>query len=220
MAFQIAIDGPTASGKSTIASAVAKKFNLYHIDTGMMYRAVTYMALNNNLTLDDENSYDFIDNLEIKIINNQMNVNGKFLGKELRDPKIDKNISVVSNIRKVRQKLVEIQRQLANERDVILDGRDIGTVVLPNADLKIFLTASSDERSKRRYLELISRKTDINLEEVKSDLLKRDLKDSTRDLSPLKKADDAISLDTTNLNIDEVVEIIGNMILNKKNEER
>ena len=95
MAFQIAIDGPTASGKSTIASAVAKKFNLYHIDTGMMYRAVTYMALNNNLTLDDENSYDFIDNLEIKIINNQMNVNGKFLGKELRDPKIDKNISLL-----------------------------------------------------------------------------------------------------------------------------
>lgn len=219
MSFQIAIDGPTASGKSTIAKKVAEKFNMYHIDSGLMYRAVTYLALETKKNLEHADTYNFIDSMKLTISEDKLLVNDLDISKKLREPIIDKNISLVSSFQHVREKLVHIQQQAVDKIDVVMDGRDIGTVVFPNADLKIFLTANVDERAKRRYLELLSRNIEISLEEVKDDLLKRDLKDSTRKISPLKKATDAVALDTTNLTIDEVVDIIGKLILKKKKNE-
>ncbi|MGI6782060.1 MAG: (d)CMP kinase [Acholeplasmataceae bacterium] len=219
MGFKLAIDGPAASGKSTISSRLAKRLGWTHIDTGSMYRAVTLIALERKLDLELESSYDFVKDLDIKYHDGKMLVNGRDVSVEIREPIVNDNVSLVSSFSKVRRALVALQQKAAaSTENAILDGRDIGTVVLPNADLKVFLIASVDERAKRRYLDFINSGEEMELSKVKEDLQIRDKKDSTRKDSPLVQASDAILLDTTNLSIDETIEEIIKLINDKRGE--
>lgn len=214
--IQVAIDGPAGSGKSSISKIVAKKLNFTHIDTGAMFRAITLYALDKNINLEDESSYDFLNEIEIKYANDIIYLNGRDVTTAIRSDIVTNNVSAVSKIKAVRDKMVHLERIAASEGYILMDGRDIGTVVLPNADVKIFLTASVEERAKRRFKELIEKgRTDLTLENVKNDIISRDLKDSTREIAPLKKADDATLVDTTSLTIDEVCDQIIKIILLK-----
>lgn len=215
MGFKLAIDGPAASGKSTISSKLAKQLGWTHIDTGSMYRAVTLLALEKKIDLENESEYSFINDIDIKYLNNKIYIDNRDVTKEIRDFVVNQNVSLVSSFASVRKKMVELQKKAAQTGNIVMDGRDIGTVVLPDADLKIFLTASVDERSKRRYKDHLNKGDNPLLTTVKSDLITRDLKDTTRQESPLKKAEDAVILDTTNLSIDEVVKKIIDLIENK-----
>lgn len=216
--FHIAIDGPAGSGKSTISSLLAEKLKWTHIDTGAMYRAVTLYALENKIDLNNEESYSFLETIKISYLNDNIYLNNKNVSKEIRSEEVTKNVSLVSSFHYVRKKMVDLQKEAAKGINVVMDGRDIGTVVLPNANLKVFLTANVEERAKRRYQEnkdnLVNKSIDDVIEEIKI----RDTKDSTRKESPLKKAKDAIELDTTYLTIEEVVEKILLMIDKKENE--
>lgn len=216
--FHIAIDGPAGSGKSTISSLLAEKLKWTHIDTGAMYRAVTLYALENEIDLNNEESYSFLETIKISYLNDNIYLNNKNVSKEIRSEEVTKNVSLVSSFHYVRKKMVDLQKEAAKGINVVMDGRDIGTVVLPNANLKVFLTANVEERAKRRYQEnkdnLVNKSIDDVIEEIKI----RDTKDSTRKESPLKKAKDAIELDTTYLTIEEVVEKILLMIDKKENE--
>lgn len=210
MKINIAIDGPSASGKSTIAKRLAKILNYVHIDTGSMYRATAYKALKNGIDLKDEDSvvkmlesttFDFTSD-------GQLIMDGQLVGREVRNPECDRGSSLVSRLQNVRAKLVSIQQNITLKKGFILDGRDIGTVVLPNAELKIFQVAFLLERAKRRHQEFHEKGSSLTFDEVYEDLRSRDIADSTRTYSPLKKADDAIELDTSFLSIDETVEKI------------
>ena len=203
--FKVAIDGPAGSGKSTISKLLAKKLGYVHIDTGAMYRAITIEAINRGIDLKDRNAYGFIDNVDIKYVSDHIYLNGKDVSEEIRMPYVTENVSMVSSIPYVRQRLCDLQRKVAKEGLIVMDGRDIGYNVLPDADVKIFLVASIEERTKRRALELEAKGIQVNFEELKEDLVRRDYADSNRDTSPLKKANDAILLDTTELSIEEVV---------------
>ena len=209
-----AIDGQAGSGKSSISSLIANKLGFTHIDTGAMYRAVTLEALKLKIDLENENNYDFIDNIEIINKLGKTYLNGKDVSKEIREKDVTNNVSTVSKFKRVRNKMVDFQRASAKGL-VLMDGRDIGTVVLPFADLNIFLTASAECRAKRRCLQNeemgIEANYDVILEEIKA----RDYKDSHREISPLKKADDAILLDTSDMTIDEVVNKIIELINEK-----
>ncbi len=218
MGFKLAIDGPAASGKSTISAKLAKKLGWNHIDTGSMYRAVTLVALEKGINLEDESSYSFVKDLDIKYEKEKIFVNGKDVTKAIREPIVNENVSLVSSFPSVRKELVALQQKAAQHGDVIVDGRDIGTVVMPNADLKIFLIASVDERTKRRYLDFINAGKEVDLSKVKTDLEIRDQKDSTRKESPLIKASDAILLDTTDMSIEETIKSIIKLINNKRGE--
>lgn len=209
--IKVAIDGPVGAGKSTIAKLIAKKMNIIYVDTGAMYRTVGLYAVRKGIATTDAESLRKLINeididVEIKdgeqlIYLNKENVTGF-----IRTPEISMAASNVSAVPEVRTKLVDIQRKLADAKSVIMDGRDIGTVVLPNADTKIYLDASPEARAKRRYDELIAKNQNVTFEEVYNDLVERDKNDSTREASPLKKADDAIVLDTTNLTLEQVVD--------------
>ena len=203
--FKVAIDGPAGSGKSTISKLLAKKLGYVHIDTGAMYRAITIEAIKRGIDLKDRNAYGFIDNVDIKYVSDRIYLNGKDVSEEIRMPYVTENVSMVSSIPYVRQRLCDLQRKVAKEGLIVMDGRDIGYNVLPDADVKIFLVASIEERTKRRALELEAKGIQGNFEELKDDLVRRDYADSNRDTSPLKKANDAILLDTTELSIEEVV---------------
>ena len=203
--FKVAIDGPAGSGKSTISKLLAKKLGYVHIDTGAMYRAITIEAIKRGIDLKDRNAYGFIDNVDIKYVSDRIYLNGKDVSEEIRMPYVTENVSMVSSIPYVRQRLCDLQRKVAKEGLIVMDGRDIGYNVLPDADVKIFLVASIEERTKRRALELEAKGIQVNFEELKEDLVRRDYADSNRDTSPLKKANDAILLDTTELSIEEVV---------------
>ena len=203
--FKVAIDGPAGSGKSTISKLLAKKLGYVHIDTGAMYRAITIEAIKRGIDLKDRNAYGFIDNVDIKYVSDRIYLNGKDVSEEIRMPYVTENVSMVSSIPYVRQRLCDLQRKVAKEGLIVMDGRDIGYNVLPDADVKIFLVASIEERTKRRALELEAKGIQVNFEELKDDLVRRDYADSNRDTSPLKKANDAILLDTTELSIEEVV---------------
>lgn len=216
--FHVAIDGPAGSGKSTISSLIANELKWTHIDTGAMYRAVTLNALNKKLNLEDEKSYLFLETTEIRYDNEKILLNGVDVSKAIRSEEVTKNVSLVSSFQYVRKKMVDLQQQAAIGKKVVMDGRDIGTVVLPNADLKIFLTANIEERAKRRYAENALKGEVFNINQVIEDIKTRDIKDSTRKESPLKKADDAYELDTTYLTIEEVVQKIMKMIRKKENE--
>ncbi len=218
MGFKLAIDGPAASGKSTISQRLAKKLGWTHIDTGSMYRAVTLIALERKIDLANETNYSFVKDLDIKYQQEKVFVDGRDVTTAIREPIVNENVSLVSSFPSVRKELVALQKKAASEGNVIVDGRDIGTVVMPEADLKIFLIASVDERSKRRLYDLLNSGKEVDINKVKQDLSIRDEKDSTRKESPLVKASDAILLDTTDLSINETVEKIINLVNNKRGE--
>ncbi len=203
----IAIDGPAGSGKSTVAKIIAKELGFTYIDTGAMYRAITLKALNLKIDdLGDENNYTFIKDTTLDFVDSKMTMDGIDVSKEIRTEEIVKNVSLVSSLKYVRVALVDLQRQMAKRCNVVMDGRDIGTNVLTDADLKIYLTATVDVRAERRYLEQKEKGiSNMTFEEVKADLIRRDTYDSTRKHNPLRKADDAIELDTSGLSIEEVV---------------
>ena len=209
--------GPAGAGKSTIAKQLAKELGFVYVDTGAMYRAFAYYFLTNNICAEDETAIAAAcPNVTISLTyeDGVQNVwlNGENVSGVIRNEEVGKMASATSVYPVVRAKLVELQQQLAKTTDVIMDGRDIGTVVLPNADVKIYMTASSAVRAKRRYDELIAKGVECNLEEIEKDIIERDYRDMNRETSPLKKADDAHELDTSNLDIDGVVNAMKEII--------
>ncbi|WP_300276267.1 (d)CMP kinase [Peptacetobacter sp.] len=203
----IAIDGPAGAGKSTISKLVAKKLNINYIDTGAMYRAVTYKCLSNGIDINNEEEVIKIaKNSEIDFKDNNIYLDSKIINEEIRTREVSSNVSQVAKIKEVRFLMVDVQREIGKRNSVILDGRDIGSYVFPNADYKFFLVATPEERGKRRYKELVEKGYETTLDEIIKDIKKRDEIDSNREFAPLKKADDAIEIDTTGLNIEEVVE--------------
>ena len=220
--FQVAIDGPAGSGKSSISSLVADKLNFTHLDTGAMYRAVCLEALRRKIDLDDENQYDFLNNIKILNVKKHTYLNDVDVSKEIRSEEVSSNVSRVSKLKIVREKMVEFQRHSALTGKVLMDGRDIGTTVLPNANVKIFLTASVECRALRRYKELQASGSNASLDDIKKSIEERDYMDSHREISPLVKAFDAILVDTTSMTIEEVcnkiVEIIEKRMNNMEQE--
>ena len=200
----IAIDGPAGSGKSTIAKLIAEDLGLVYLDTGAMYRLVTLKALNDGILGNLDKIIKMLDNLNIDIKENGFYLDDIDVSEEIRKPVVSENVSDIAAIREVREKMVDLQRKFSESKNVILDGRDIGTVVFPNADVKIFLIADAKERANRRYRELVAKGENVKIEEIYENILKRDKIDSTRKESPLKKANDAIEVDTTSKNIEEV----------------
>lgn len=206
----IAIDGPAGSGKSTVARRLAREMGLLYIDTGAMYRAITYAVLFYKIDPSDENAVSgLLSRIDLEIGKNaEGRIEIRFLGKtlenELRNLDVDKHVSLVSSYGKVREFMVERQRQLSGDFSVVLDGRDIGTVVFPRTPYKFFLDASVDERARRRFLDKKAEKG-LSLEEIKTEIIRRDQFDRNRKISPLRQAADAVYLDTTSMDIDEVV---------------
>lgn len=211
--FVIAIDGPAGAGKSTVAQIVAQKLCYTYIDTGAMYRAVAWKVLQNkkgDITQEDivDAVKDIIIGLQYKNGKTYVAVNGFDVTDAIRTPEVTAKVSQVAQVAQVREKMVMLQQEMAKRGAVVMDGRDIGTHVLPNADVKIFLTASIEERAMRRWKEMQVKGYDISLEKLKVDIAARDKADSERKISPLIQAKDAVLLDTTNLSIDEAVEAI------------
>lgn len=205
----IAVDGPAGAGKSTIAKIVADKMNINYIDTGAMYRAITYKVLQSGVDINNENEViEIAKKSDIDFKDNNIYLDGKILKEEIRTPEVSHNVSNVAQIKDVRHLMVDVQRDIGNKSSVILDGRDIGSYVFPNADYKFFLVASSKERGERRYKELIKKGYNTTLEEVINDVIRRDEIDSNREFAPLVKANDAIEIDTTGKSIDKVVESV------------
>ena len=208
----IAIDGPAGSGKSTSAKLIAKKLGYLYIDTGAMYRAITYLAIKQNVLNNDSQIVELARKSKIELIysKNELVVllNDDNITKEIRLPEVNSHVSDVSKISEVRELLVDKQREMGAKGGVVMEGRDIGTVVFPNADVKIFLTASLDARAERRTKEYIEKGAEVPAEEIKNNISNRDKIDSGRSNSPLIKADDAIEIDTTNVTINEQVNLI------------
>ncbi|MGY3703879.1 MULTISPECIES: (d)CMP kinase [Vagococcus] len=212
---QVAIDGPASAGKSTVAKILAKKMGYIYCDTGAMYRVVTLFALENNLSLDQPSelvkeldnlvmTFDYVDGLQ------HVYANGIDVTNDIRMPDVTNHVSKVAAIKEIREELVNRQKAISNSQNIVMDGRDIGTVVLPNADLKIFLVASVKERAERRYKENIEKGIMTSLDELQKEIEDRDYYDSHRKESPLVQASDAIKVDTTGLSIEEVVNVIEN----------
>ncbi|HEY4537345.1 MAG TPA: (d)CMP kinase [Erysipelothrix sp.] len=212
--FNIAIDGPSASGKSSIAKALAKKLNFTHIDTGAMYRAVGLACMQEGISLDNEKLCSQMAR-DIKI---ELTADGKiYLENEdvsdlIRHDKVGKAASMVSQYQEVRENMVRLQRKMAAKKGYVMDGRDITSVVLPDAEIKIFQTADAKVRAQRRYQEFINQGLSVDFDDIYQDLLERDERDKNRSESPLIKVDDAIEIDTTYLSIDEVVALVLNLI--------
>lgn len=218
--INIALDGPAGSGKSTVSRLVAKKLNILCLDTGAMYRACALKCLKQNVSPEDENAVKNIIhgiNLTVKHENGVQitYLDGKNVSEDIRKPEISMLASTVSALGCVRDKMVELQREIAEKTSCILDGRDIGTNVLPNAKFKFFLTAKPEVRAKRRYDENIQKGFDVKYEEVLADVIHRDKQDATRKIAPLKQADDAILIDSSDMTIEEVVDFILNKIQEK-----
>lgn len=215
MRISVAIDGPAGAGKSTIAKLVAKEFDLMYINTGAMYRAVALKSNENGLTPDKVNDIcALIEGMDMEFVNDDLVLNGVNIQNEITLPEISGIVSDYASIPEVRAKLVELQREMSKKFNVIMDGRDIGTVVLKEAPFKFFLTATPEERANRRFKELKERNIDCQYEVILKDIIERDYKDSHREIDPLRKADDAIEVDTTGLNIIEVTEKINSVISN------
>ena len=214
----IAIDGPAGSGKSTISKLLTKELGFVYLDTGAMYRLFTLKILKEKISFSDSDKInELLEKLNINIENDRFYLDEKDVSEDIRKPDVAENVSKTAAIKEVREKMVNLQREFSKSKDVILDGRDIGTVVFPNADLKIFLVADPKERAERRFKELLSKGENISLDDIYENILKRDRLDSTREISPLKKANDAIEVDTTGKNIEEVKNLILSLYRNKKN---
>jgi len=219
MPLRIAVDGPAGSGKSTISKIIAEKLNLIYIDTGAMYRACAYLSVKYGLSgaalADKLNECDIFfrkdgdsQRVILKIIMTEIDVTD-----EIRSAEVTAKVSETSKIKEVREILTKKQQEIASKNDVIMDGRDIGTVVIPNAEYKFYLDANANERAKRRFEELKAKGVSVKYEDILQSVIKRDFEDMNRDVAPLKKADDAILIDTSNMSIDEVVDKILERVL-------
>lgn len=211
--LRVALDGPAGAGKSTVAKRVAKALGLTYVDTGAMYRAITWKALQDHLALTDETALTTMAgqvriDFKLRPEGQDVFLDGTDITEAIRTPEVTRRVSAVSAVPGVRDAMVSIQRDLASRTGVVMDGRDIGTVVLPNADVKIWLTASVEERAQRRYQEMVDKGMQVDFEELKRDIARRDELDSGRAHSPMKRAEDAILVDTTGLSIDQVIERI------------
>ena len=218
--YVIAIDGDAGTGKSTLAKSIAKKYKIVYMDTGAMYRCVTLEMLNNDISMDDvEKIEKMLDDIKIEIRNDddedKFFLNGKDVTKKIREQKVNDNVSQVSHIPIVRERMVELQRKLANGKKIVMEGRDIGTNVFPNAQVKIYLTASAHVKAKRRYEQNKEKGINIPFEEIYNNVVFRDNNDKNSNVAPLKKAADAFELDTTNYTLDEVENIVVNKIKEK-----
>ncbi len=218
--FAVAIDGPAGAGKSTIAKALSKELKVIYVDTGAMYRAMALYMIREGVNEDDtaeiagrceaaEISIDFVDGVQ------QVMLNGENVSGLIRTEEVSAMASKTSVVPRVREKMVSLQQKLASEKSVVMDGRDIGTVVLPNAEVKIYLTASSAVRAKRRYDELIAKGEQCDLAKIEADIIERDHRDMTREISPLKQADDAVLVDTSEMSIDEVLKSLMDIVTEK-----
>ncbi|AOY15049.1 TPA: (d)CMP kinase [Bacillus cereus] len=215
--ISIAIDGPAAAGKSTVAKVVAKKLSYVYIDTGAMYRTITYAALEQKVDIENEEQLmEVVKNVKIEFQQGENTqlvfLNGQDVSEVIRTPEVTNRVSIVAKHRLVREEMVRRQQELAEKGGVVMDGRDIGTHVLPDAEVKIFMLASVEERAERRHLENMNKGFNSNLEQLKEEIAQRDKLDSEREVSPLKKADDALELDTTSLSIEEVVQKIMSIV--------
>ncbi len=220
MAFNIAIDGPAGAGKSTIAKQIAKKLSFLYVDTGAMYRSIALYMMRNQVDIYNEEAVSLVcDNIHIGIQyegeEQQVYLNDENVTSFIRAEEVGVVASVVSAYTKVRETLLKLQQTLAHSNNVIMDGRDIGTCVLPNADLKIYLTADARVRANRRYLELQKKGQDCNIDEIEKDIIDRDYRDMTREISPLQQAEDAVVVNTSNMNIEEVVNHIITLVKEK-----
>lgn len=216
----IAIDGPAGAGKSTIAKALAKKRGMIYVDTGAMYRAIALYFIRNQIKADEiEKIEQACENIKVSIAyeNGEQIVllNGENVNSYIRTQEVGNMASVTSAYARVRERLVELQRAVAKEQSVVMDGRDIGTCVLPNADVKIYLTASVEIRAKRRYDEMTEKGVDCDYEVLKREIAERDTRDMTRKISPLRKAEDAVELDTTEMTIEEVIATMDQIVQEK-----
>jgi len=208
----IAIDGPSGAGKSTVAKLLSKELGFEYIDTGAMYRALAYKAYINNIEIEEDKIDEMLTTTTVDYYDNKIYLDKENVESLIRSEVISKVSSKISALKNVRVKMVELQRNIANDKNVILDGRDIGTKVFPDADYKFFITASVETRAKRRFDQLKLSGTFIDFNNVLSDIKKRDENDSTRKNSPLKMAADAMLIDTSNMEIDEVVKTIADFI--------
>lgn len=211
--MNIAIDGPAGAGKSTIAKKVAKELGFIYVDTGAMYRAIAYYLLTNQIDVEDvavlESSLESVEvSIQYEDGQQQVYLNGENVTAYLRTEEVGNMASVSSAKSAVRAALLELQRKLARENDVVMDGRDIGTNVLPDAQVKIYLTASSKERASRRYKELVEKGESPDFDKIEADIIDRDQRDMNREIAPLKQAEDAVYVDSTEMTIDEVVKTI------------
>jgi cytidylate kinase len=218
MYYSIAIDGPAGAGKSTIAKSIAKKLEFIYVDTGAMYRAIALYFLRNGIKPEEEEKIEaVIHDVDITIEYEngvqQVILNGENITSYLRTEEVGNMASKYAPIRQVRLKLVDLQRNLANTKNVIMDGRDIGTYVLPNANLKVYLTASSKERANRRWLELKNKGIESDINEIETDIIKRDEQDMNREFAPLRQAEDAVLLDSSDMTIEEVINKIIDLYL-------
>lgn len=204
--ISIAIDGPAGSGKSTVAKRVAHALGITYLDTGAMYRAVTYKVLHHDVNLQDASQIeDLLKDITIDFVQGELYLDGNNINEAIRMPEITQNVSMVASLQEVRVKLVHLQQEIAENKSIVMDGRDIGTKVLPKATYKFFLTASIEERANRRYKEMIAKGLKVELNSLIEEIRLRDYEDSNRKISPLKQADDAILIDTTKFSIDQVV---------------
>lgn len=217
----IAIDGFSSTGKSSISKQIAKRLDLIHIDTGALYRGITYFALENCLNdqqeIDIKSLFSQLNEIHLEFRPNhqvlELYLNGKNIDKEIREIRVSNNVSIIAKQPEIREFLLDFQRDLATKGGVIMDGRDIGTVILPNADFKFFVTASPEERARRRFLELQNEGKEVTYDEVFQNLVTRDKIDSERAVAPLKQAEDAILIDNTTLNKEQTIELILSYIL-------
>ncbi|MCI6676196.1 MAG: (d)CMP kinase [Clostridiales bacterium] len=221
MGFNIAIDGPAGAGKSTIAKKIAQRLSFIYVDTGAMYRAMGLYMWRNKIDVEDEQAVskacqNITVTIEYQDGEQQVLLNGDNVNDYIRNELVGELASKVSAYSVVREKLLELQRDMAKKGDVLMDGRDIGTCVLPNADLKIYLTADTSVRAQRRHLELMKKGIDTDIKEIEADIIARDLRDMKRKIAPLKKADDAIEINTSKLDIKEVIEIVIDLVEEKR----
>ena len=224
----IAIDGYSSCGKSTFAKAIARELNYIYIDSGAMYRAVTLYCIRRGFTdngkLNLEGIVRELKDIHIEFVYNaepgeyETYLNSENVEKEIRGLEVSARVSKISQIHEVRSKMVEMQRQIGILKGIVMDGRDIGTVVFPDADLKIFMTATVDIRAKRRYDELLSKGIDVNYEEIRNNIISRDISDENRDISPLRRADDAVRLDNSRMTVDDQMEWVRKLIQEKLND--
>lgn len=220
--FNIAIDGPAGAGKSSIAKEVSGRLGFIYVDTGALYRTVALNAIRQGIDLNDADAViNTLDDVDIQLAfedgSQKVLLNGEDVSSKIRTEEVSAGASKVSAIPKVREFLFDLQKNIAAKNDCLMDGRDIGTVVLPNADLKVFLTASPEERAQRRYKQNLERGMEADYNQILKEVNERDYQDTHRDIAPLKQADDAVLLDTTDMTFDEVVDYLLKLVEEKRN---